>query len=380
MSEHDRVPEQEQDFELMAYLDILLKRKWLILLPTVGCALAAVVISLFLPKIWEITAILQPGRFSVQTGTGQFEEVVVTDPKQIAGQINQEAYNTIVAAELNLDVRNIPKIRAENLRDTKLVKMSIRDKDVPTSRAVLAEIFTLIKADLDKKVDVEIKSLESEILSNENKIKEKNLDIQAKGYEIDSLKEEVNILKNKLAISEARDKSLIGEQSAVKKRIEALDEQNKKVLAEKRDSAEAMGLLLYSNEIQQSLRYLGTLERNLSDERVNQEDIKNSVSKRISKIKRTGILIEINKARIEELKNKNSLLNQKRGRIDYTLLLKEPQASANPVAPSKVKNAFLAGMASLFVFTFLALIIEFYGRYKKREDPAPGRAIPRFSP
>lgn len=367
MSEHDRALEQEQDFELMAYLDILLKRKWLILLPTLGFALAAAVISLFLPKIWEITAIIQPGRFSVQTETGQFEEVVVTDPKQIAGQINQEAFNHIIAAELNRDVRTLPRVRAENLRDTKLVKMTIRNKDVPTSLAVLNQIFTLVKADLDKRVDVEFKSLESEILSNDNKIKEKNLDIQAQGYEMDSLKEEVVGLKNKLAISEARDKSLIGEKDAVKKRIEALDEQNKKVLAEKRDSAEAMGFLLYSNEIQQSLRYLGTLEKNLSEERVNQEDLKNLAAKRIGRIKKIGTLIEINKTQIEEIKNKNALLNQKRGRIDYTLLVKEPQTSINPVAPSKVKNAFLAGIASLFVFTFLALVLEFYGRYKKRE-------------
>jgi len=368
MSKHDRVPEQEQDFELMAYLDILLKRKWLILLPTVGCALTAVVISLFLPKIWEITAILQPGRFSVQTENGQFEEVVVTDPRQIVGQINQEAYSHLIAAELNIDVRQIPRVRAENLKDTQLVKMTIRNKDVPTSTAVLNQIYFLVKADLDKKVDVEIKSLESGILSNENKIREKNIDIEAQGYETESLKEEVVGLKNKLAISEARDKSLIAEKDVVKKRIEDLDEQHKKVLAEKREGSEAVALLLYSNEIQQSLRYFGTLERNLSEERANQEDLKNLVTKRIGRIKKLGTLIEIDKTQIEEIKNKNALLNQKRGRIDYTLLTKDPQPSTYPVAPSKVMNSALAGMASFVVFTCIALLFEFYGRYKKRED------------
>jgi LPS O-antigen subunit length determinant protein (WzzB/FepE family) len=366
MTESDRALDQEQGFELMAYLDILLKRKWLILLPTLVCMLAAAVYSLFLPKIWEITAILEPGRFSVQTETGEFKEVIVSDPKQIAGQINQEAYTHIIAAELNSDVWNIPKVRAENLKDTKLVKMTIRNKDIPTSLAVLNQVFSLIKADLDRKVDVEIKSLESGILSNENIINEINLDIQTRGYEKDNLKEEIVILKNKMAISELRVKNLIEEMGAVKKRIEAIDEQEKRALIEKREGTDAISLLLYSNEIQQNLRYYNALETNLSGEKVNQEELKKTIGEKTNEIKKTDTLIEIDKTKIEEIKNKNAFLNQKRGRIDYTLLKKEPQPSNYPVAPRKAVITVLAGFMSFIFFTFLAVFSEFFSRYKKQ--------------
>ncbi|MQY61127.1 hypothetical protein GH153_04745, partial [bacterium] len=116
--------EYESEFILMDYLNILWKRKWLIVIPTFFLVIAVGIISFLLPKKWEINAIIVPSKFLVQTEGGRYEEIVIVDPKQIAGQINETTYDNLIATELNLDIRKFPKLKAENLRDTNLVRVS----------------------------------------------------------------------------------------------------------------------------------------------------------------------------------------------------------------------------------------------------------------
>ncbi len=121
--------EYEDEFVLMDYLNILWKRKWLIVIPTLFLVIAVGIISFLLPKKWEIDAIIVPSKFLVHTEGGQYEEIVIVDPKQIAGQINEDTYNNQIATELNLDIRKFPKLRTDNIKDTNLVRVSIKEDE-----------------------------------------------------------------------------------------------------------------------------------------------------------------------------------------------------------------------------------------------------------
>jgi len=150
--------ENEGEIELIDFLNIIWKRKWLIILSTFFLVIAAGVISFLLPQKWEVDAIIQPSKFFVKTTGSQFEEIVVVDPQQIASQINQATYNNKIAAELNLDIRKFPKLKAENLRDTNLVRVSIKEKDIEKAKLILHSLFNLLKTQPDEKVEVEMKS------------------------------------------------------------------------------------------------------------------------------------------------------------------------------------------------------------------------------
>ena len=69
-------------------------------------------------------------KFFVQAENGHFSEVLVVDPKQIAGQINEQVYSGLIAAELNLNINTLPAIIAENLKNTKLVRIWVRDSNI----------------------------------------------------------------------------------------------------------------------------------------------------------------------------------------------------------------------------------------------------------
>jgi hypothetical protein len=105
--------------------------------------------------------LFSPASFSSIRSRGAFEEISVAEPKQIAGQVNQASYNQALADELDLDIRNFPKLRAENLRDTKLVRISVRSADVKQARQILSSLFVHLKGELDKRVEVEMKGIDA---------------------------------------------------------------------------------------------------------------------------------------------------------------------------------------------------------------------------
>ena len=329
--------EYENERELMDYLNVIWKRKWLIIIPTFVLVVAVGVYSFFLPRVWEVDAIIMPSKYFFQDQEGQFREYVVDDPKHIAAQINQRTYNSLITAELNLDIRSFPELKAENLKDTKLVRISIKEKDVEKAKLILYSLFKHLKRDLDKKVDVELKGIDSQIKSKEIE----NLGID----------EEIKANKNKLNIVKQRKKEIEKEMSDVKKRIESLEkEQRLSLKKENRSEIESLAMLLYSNEIQQSLQYYNELNELVSSKKIEEE--------------RINLETENREERIKQLENEIDNLNERKGRIDYTQFIQEPTSSLGPVYPRKKRNVMIAGILGLMIFTMFAFFLEYIEKQK----------------
>ncbi|MCP2521169.1 hypothetical protein NLD30_12090, partial [SCandidatus Aminicenantes bacterium Aminicenantia_JdfR_composite] len=80
------------------------------------------------------------------------------------------------------------------------------------------------------------------------------LDIQSKEIEKERIRQEIIALKNKLKISKDKEKDIIEAMKEVKDRISKIEEEQRKALREGK-SDDAIAMLLYSNEIQNNLRY-----------------------------------------------------------------------------------------------------------------------------
>jgi capsular polysaccharide biosynthesis protein len=358
----------DNEVELMDYLSVIWKRRGLIIVSTVILVALAVLASFLLPKTWEIDAIIVPSKFMVQTEQGEFIEVVVTEPRQIAGQINQESYNNQIADDLALDIRKFPKLHAENLRDTKLIRIWIRDKDISKAKSILNHLFVLIKADLDKKIEVEIKDIDTRIANNENLVKQKEIDIQSAQIEITRTNQEIAGAKSKLKISEERLDKIVEEMKSVKERVAEIEKTLRGALAEKKEGTEALGLLLYSNEIQQNMRYYDTLDEKLSAEKLIQENLRLDIKGKGQDIKELGNQISKFKNEIEIIKKDNEFLAERKLRIDFARLIKAPTSSLNPVFPKKTMFAAISVILGLFLFTLLAFFLEYIQKSKRNES------------
>jgi hypothetical protein len=166
----------------------------------------------------------------------------------------------------------------------------------------------------------------------------------------------MEILGQKLKIIDQRKKDIAAEMKATRNRISEMEKEQMKVLGkEGRSEVETMGLLLYSNEIQQSLRYYDTLNEKLSEERIREEDINSEILSGNAEIGRLDTVI--------------ATLEQKKGRIDYTKVVKAPTASVDPVAPRTFLNVMVAAILSLLGFSVLVLLVENVQRYKRNNQP-----------
>jgi len=118
-------------------------------------------------------------------------------------------------------------------------------------------------------------------------------------------------------------------------------------------------MLLYSNEIQQSLHYLNNLNESLSQKKIEEENLKNRVE-------------EI-QGDIEQINNQIDNLTERKGRISYAELVKTPTSSLSPVAPKKKLNVIIAGFIGLFFFTILAFFLEYIEKNKRTQPNQPNK-------
>jgi uncharacterized protein involved in exopolysaccharide biosynthesis len=331
------------DLTLIDFLLIIKKRLKFISLGIVLCMGAAALLGFLLPRQWEADAVILPSKSLVQTESGKFEETLLVDPKQIAGQINQGAYDDILAAEFKLTQTSFPKVRAENLKDTNLIKITVRGKDPELNKSVLGKLINLIKTESDVKADIQVRNKDAEI-----KIKE---------IEKARLVEEIKILKKKIAVVESRKVDIENELLSTNKRIAGLEsEQKTKLREENRSQAESLGMLLYSNEIQQIFRYLDALRELLSMKRIEEESL--------------NLTVRNNEQLGMQREKEIAMLIEKKGFIDHTVVKKTPTSSLGPVFPPR-KLFILAGFVlGLLAFVLLAFLFEYWEQNKSGKSPA----------
>jgi len=340
---HQREETELKGIDFMDYVDIAWTHRWRIIIPTFVLAVLAGIVSFLLPKLWEVDAIIIPSKFLTQTVTGDFKEILVAPPSQIASQISQGSYNSLIAAETNSEIRKFPKIHAENLRNTYLVRTYVRVQDPQKGRQILLALFNHLKSDFDKKIDVEFSNINNLIKQVNNKILDLDLSIESQKIEKEKKRKDIRADQNKLAISEQRITDIQEEMKSVKTRVSELDELQRKTMSEKKDGTETLALLLYSNEVQQNIRYMNELENKVSNERVNIEDLTYSIKSKEQQLLQIDNQIEQIQLSLNNAKNEIQLLEDKKNRIDYSQLVKDPTPSIGPVSPKKILIVLIAG-------------------------------------
>jgi len=57
---------EEKEIELIDYLNVIWKRKWIIIIGTISCMIVAGTVSFILKPVYEIDTIIQPVNFFVE--------------------------------------------------------------------------------------------------------------------------------------------------------------------------------------------------------------------------------------------------------------------------------------------------------------------------
>jgi LPS O-antigen subunit length determinant protein (WzzB/FepE family) len=328
------------EVELIDYIRVVQKKKWLIILGTAAFVAVALLASFLARPVYEIDTIIQPGKLLLENQNGEIRELVIEDARQVAYKVRHGSYDDLISTELGLDRAEIQEVEAENIPRTILTRMWLRGADVEQQKQILHSLIQHLKKDMDAKIHIEIS----------------NVDFQIEQFEIETARseQEIEILKKRIAIIAQRKKDIMNEIGSLRARIKELESEQLKALKnETRSEVESLSLLLYSNEVQQSFIYLDLLNEKLSEMKLEEETHRSDIETETAEIK-------INTASI-------AILKERKGRFDYMKVIKEPTASRYPVYPKKKLMAVFAFITGLVFFTLLGFFLNYVENKKNVE-------------
>lgn len=320
----------EEGTILINYLGIIYKRRKHILIPTILVVIATGIISFLLPPQWEVDCVIfikqvlpsskinNPGKFSLM------------NPAQIAKEINAGYYNYKISKDLNIPFERLPKVEAQNIKNTPLVRISLQAYNVNLAEVILSKIIYLIKEDANNKVSSEIGKIESNI-------KKLNIDIE-------KIEDRIRLLRKKYKIIEKREEELKEEINKIEEIIKDSKTGNKFKKPSKNNSITEM---LEYDEIQAQLN---SLKESLISNNITKEEIYYNIEKYKKDIQKINV-------QIEELNNKKKEYN-------CIQIVKEPTPSLYPVSPKRGLNILISIILSAMGFTMLAFFLEHIERVK----------------
>jgi len=329
--------EEEDTIELIDLLRVVWKWKWMIILVTVVCALVAGVISMTLPEVYRISAIIEPGTI----GTNQDGELIYIDePSNIQSRIEEGAFNLRILRSLGLNPKKekgIPDLQASNPKGSKLVKIASEYEFARTDLGLKAmnRLLEELAGQYQELVDLKRKDIEKQIMLNKSEIEKKN--------------NKIRLVRENITISKEEEKFLIQELRKVRSNTEIILKKRDALLGEKSDSY-AISALLYANTIQQNMTYINQLNSQLLSVRRKNEELSTQIG-------------DLQKD-IEKIHTQIERLKLQEGFVQNIKQIQAPEVSINPVKPKKTLNVALAGIVGFFVSIFLAFFIEYLQKAK----------------
>jgi LPS O-antigen subunit length determinant protein (WzzB/FepE family) len=295
------------EIELIDLLRVLWKRKNLIVFGTLISVCAAASIAFMLPKVYEVSAILEPGTRPISNEKGQIiDEKNVVSPESLKVSILGGAYDQAVRETLKIPVDKFPKFKVTTPQHTNLVKITVESSRPEEALLAMARLVEVVSVDIQEKLEIEKNQVNNEI---------KLFLIAETG-----LNEQIGLLERQ-----------IGE---IQGKIGTLLNDRQKSMS--RSPSDAMSVLLYSNEIQNQQIYLNGLQERLRELQ--------------TKAAGSGIGLENLQLKMDSIKS--------------TRLAKSPGISPTHIRPKKSLIIALALVLSAMVLTLAAFFLEYLERHR----------------
>jgi uncharacterized protein involved in exopolysaccharide biosynthesis len=172
MNQEQKIHSEYDEINLMDYIKVILRRKWLILSVFVLAIIAAGIFSFVSPKIYRAETILEIGH----TRGAKIEALA-----QIVEKLELGVYRELI--EARLDIPKNLKIESENPRGANFLIIKAESAEPKLAKTVLEEINNLISVEHQEKIKVEKELLEKDIERLKTKIasseeEKKNIEAQ----------------------------------------------------------------------------------------------------------------------------------------------------------------------------------------------------------
>ncbi|MEA3359980.1 MAG: Wzz/FepE/Etk N-terminal domain-containing protein [Thermodesulfobacteriota bacterium] len=373
--------EKNTTIELIDYLRVIWKWKWLIFMFLIFFMAGAGVISYMLPKIHTVSMVLEAGIIGKDSNN---EFIYLDSSGNVAQKIREGAYNFKIIKKLSIDPLKINlefrvKIK-EKLRFIKIFS-EWEDNKIELGLKVFNELYRNIFLEYENSIkkirenyDKQILQLENEIKGINNQKKEIDNKILLKQNEIREFKNQIEFQTASHKIIIEREGELIDELKNVKLNTEKIVRQRDSLLMSK-NGEDNISRLLYCTTVQQNMAYFNNLMTQLQNLKTKREKIPAEIKTSKIKIDDKNTEIEIMKLeKTEGLKIKIDNVNLQIDRsglqkdlIEGIKLIQRPEVSLRPVKPKIKLNVLISGVIGLIISFFLAFFLEYIREVRARE-------------
>ncbi len=317
-------PHDEDEINLMDLLRVLWKWKWLIVVGTLICTVAAALIIMQRPKVYEVSAIIEPAK-------SQKSLAYIEPPDQVSAKIQAGIYNERVRKALAPDPMKAGIAFASRvLKETGMIAITSQWREKETDLGVEAtrRLLGILSDDCSAVIELKKGDYNRQIDMKANDLKEiqKTLQVQQDILSV--------VLKRKEALS-VKTEEAKRNNDRIYKQIDAINENG---------SIDTGVFLALSITVQQSNSYSGQLDRQLYDMEI--EAKKADIEKiRLAMLANT-------------IKGELNTLNKEKGMISNMAIINEPEVSPRPISQKTKQVTLFTGIVALFFFVLLAFFIE----------------------
>ena len=298
--------EDIKEIEFIDLLNVVWKWKWMIFLLTLACAVAAGVISFLMKPIYDVSMVIEPGVYDVDSN-GKF--IYLDSPANVKSKIESGAYESKIIKKLGVDPKKYKfKFKVVVPKKSNTLIIRIESKDINLHVRAISILFSQLLKEYQHYVDLRKAELDQKISLNKRQL---DISVDEKNY----LEQEISI---------------------VKANTDRIIEERNMLIKNGGNNSDKLSLLIYTNIVQQNMAYYNDLNRQLSTLLTKTETMKSKIE-----------TLKIRKQSIENIR-----------------LIQPAQASIYPIKPNKKLNAILAFIIGLFISIFLAFFLEYIKKMK----------------
>lgn len=372
----------DDEIDLAQMLLVLWRRKRLILIITCFIVVIAGVVTLRLPKTYNLYTVIEPGVVDITQEGGY---VYLDTTSNIKARIDSQAYTRRILQNASTD-RELSsldfKVDIPNKANILKIRYEAKKKDIDFGICVLNKLISELQKDYDTDIQLKKDEYNKQVLMKNNQMSALNL--QKKDMERQILTKEKIIadkyiqIENHNANIKAYDQridNLLNELKTIKTKSQDIFMNNGELSKGQQTQQEnGKADILYVATIQQSMSLFQELRNQISDLRIEKEfsrtsitalenDI-NDLTRDIEKIKREKTLTI--QTDIDTLQTEIDKLEDKVNYIQGIKIIGEPESSVYPIKPKVKLNIIFSLVTGFFISICISFIAEYISNFRKQ--------------
>ena len=299
----------EDEIELMDYLKVLWKWKYLIILGTLACAVIATIVSFNMTKIYSVKTVLAPGILKVEED-GKIN--YIGSPQEIKTLIETGALESTVLKQVKVpNGEDLPL--SLSFKTTVPKSSNALEITYETPRTDLGlQIMTLLNQAMLQKFDATVQYLKKEYV----------IQSSAKANESSEVTEKITKAKNEISTVEAENLSNVSKLkakiSSKKTEMAANESEKASIISEMENRISGNKSIIFTNEatllsqIEQKENGISTLNAGIAAKKKQIKNLENRITDVEAEIvriaKNTDLLLEERDRFLSSTKNENNIL------------------------------------------------------------------------